>query len=114
MTTLLKLCDLADLPDKRAVVHGAEEIAVALCRVGDRVYGFEARCSHALKPLDGARARGGSLMCPHHGARFDLATGKHLAAPAVRGIKAYEIRIENEEVFVVMSAKGQPLGGEDA
>lgn len=114
MNTLLKLCDLASLPDKRAVVRSAQEVSVALCRVGDVVYGFEPRCSHALKPLDGARVRGESLMCPHHGARFDLATGKHLAAPAVRGIRAYEIRIENEEVFVVMSSDRQPLGAGDA
>jgi len=39
------------------------------------------RCTHASSSFDGGRVRRGSVMCPLHGARFDLASGKCLGGP---------------------------------
>lgn len=95
----IKICALTDLKEGRAAIHTIGAERVTLCRVGERVYGFEERCSHALKPLEGARIRGGTLMCPHHGARFDLETGRNVAAPAVRGIQTFHIEVKDGEVL---------------
>jgi nitrite reductase/ring-hydroxylating ferredoxin subunit len=46
--------------------------------------GFRAvinRCTHASSSFDGGRVRRGSVMCPLHGARFDLASGKCQGGP---------------------------------
>jgi 3-phenylpropionate/trans-cinnamate dioxygenase ferredoxin subunit len=57
-------------------------------------------CSHASLPLDGGRVRGTSIICPHHGARFCLKTGRVLGPPAHEGITAYPTRQEGDEVLV--------------
>ena len=50
-------------------------------RVGAAWFAVENRCSHAGSPLDQGRVRRGAILCPLHGARFDLATGKCLGGP---------------------------------
>ncbi|MFZ4109975.1 MAG: Rieske (2Fe-2S) protein [Polymorphobacter sp.] len=57
-------------------------------------------CSHALLPLDAGRVRGAALLCPHHGARFDLATGKALGPPAWTGIAVYPLRLVEGRVEI--------------
>lgn len=49
-------------------------------------------CSHAAQPLDGGRVRGSSIVCPHHGARFDLKSGRVLGPPASAPIAAFPTR----------------------
>lgn len=91
---------LSDLKDGAATAFEVAGRSIVLCRSGNAVYALEGRCSHALQPLDGARVRGDTLMCPHHGARFDIRSGQHVAAPAVRGIKTYDVRLQGEMVEV--------------
>lgn len=49
-------------------------------------------CSHAALPLAGGRVRGSSILCPHHGARFDLRSGRALGPPAWTGIASWPVR----------------------
>ena len=46
-----------------------------VCRFGGEFYAVENRCSHRNERLSGGRIRRGQIMCPVHGARFDLRTG---------------------------------------
>ncbi len=63
-------------------------------------YAVAALCSHAALPLEGGRVRGTSIVCPHHGARFCLKTGRVLGPPAHEGITAYPTRVEGDEVML--------------
>ncbi len=59
-----------------------------------------ALCSHASLPLSGGKVRGASIVCPHHGARFCLKTGRVLGPPAHEGIMAYPTRVQDGQVMV--------------
>jgi len=61
---------------------------------------IENQCSHEKKSMEGARIRAGKIVCPHHGANFDLETGKAMSAPAVLPITVYPTRVEGDDVFV--------------
>lgn len=100
MSAYYSVADINDLKDGKATAFDVAGCAIVLCRSGNDVYALEGRCSHALQPLEGARVRGDTLMCPHHGARFDIRSGKHVAAPAVRGIRTYDVRLNGETVEV--------------
>jgi nitrite reductase/ring-hydroxylating ferredoxin subunit len=60
----------------------------------------ENQCSHEKKPLEGGRVRAGKIVCPHHGANFDLETGKAVSAPAVLPIHVYPVKVEGDDVMV--------------
>ena len=59
-------------------------------------------CSHALLPLAGGRVRGSAILCPHHGARFDLRSGRALGPPAWTGIANWPVRQTGERVEVLL------------
>ncbi len=80
------------------------DVAGAKCLIArDAAGGWHAvaaLCSHALLPMDKGRVRGTALLCPHHGARFDLATGKALGPPAWTGITVYPLRLVEDRVEI--------------
>jgi 3-phenylpropionate/trans-cinnamate dioxygenase ferredoxin component len=57
-------------------------------------------CSHAALPLETGRVRGSSLLCPHHGARFDLRSGRALGPPAWTGIASWPVKLVEERLEV--------------
>lgn len=78
----------------RFVQH--EGAAFLVVRDGDgRVQALDGLCSHARLPLTGARLRRGHIICPHHGARFDIDTGAAKGPPAHCGIARYGARENN-------------------
>lgn len=89
----------ADLAPGEARCLAAAGVIVARGQDG-QYYAVERRCSHAALDLDGGRVRGASLVCPHHGARFDLRTGRVLGPPAHAPIAAYPTRVRDDMVEV--------------
>ncbi|MFD1613262.1 Rieske (2Fe-2S) protein [Sphingomonas tabacisoli] len=91
---------LSDLPEEgiaSSVLDGQE---ILVCRSGGEVFAVENVCSHAGQPLAGGRVRNGWIMCPFHGARFDLETGQPLGPPAECPIRTYPVRIFGDAVEV--------------
>ena len=42
----------------------------------------------------------GYIICPRHGARFDIRTGRVLSLPAVDDISAYPVRVVQDEIQI--------------
>ena len=49
---------------------------------------------------DQGELQGCQIMCPRHGALFDVTTGRALTLPAVMPLETYTVRIEGDDVFV--------------
>ena len=76
-------------------------VLIAQTKNGD-FYAVENLCSHADAKLEGGRVRGNHIMCPLHGARFDLRDGSH-GPPAWAPIKTYELKVNGEDICVLIS-----------
>ena len=65
------------------------------------------RCTHQAALVSGGRVRRGAIMCPLHGARFELATGRCVGG-AYRDLRTFPVRSENGiiEVAVPDAAPG--------
>ena len=86
--------------------------AVLVMNTAEDAYkAIENMCSHEKKPLDEGRVRGGKrIVCPHHGANFDLETGKALSAPAVLPITVFPLEVQNGNIFVkLVEAQARPV-----
>jgi nitrite reductase/ring-hydroxylating ferredoxin subunit/uncharacterized membrane protein len=57
-------------------------------------------CSHEGGTLSEGRREGDTVVCPLHGSRFDLRTGKALEGPAVFPQRAYETRAREGKVEI--------------
>lgn len=57
-------------------------------------------CSHDGGPVGEGELTGEEIICPRHGARFNIRTGKVLSMPAVTDIPIYPVRIRNGNIEV--------------
>ena len=73
---------------------------LALARVEGRVFAVEDRCSHDDGPLGEGRMEGCEVVCPRHGARFDVRDGRATRMPAVQGIHSVPVKEEGGKVYV--------------
>ena len=104
MTDWVDVAPLAEFgPVARAVVDvdGAE---VAVFNIDGQIYAIEDVCSHDAECLLCEQAEGEvegfEIICPRHGARFDIRTGKALTAPAYEDIASLPTRVESGLVQV--------------
>ena len=66
--------------------------AVIVCRTREGLHAVDAVCTHAYARLDEGRLRGHRLICPLHGASFDVRSGAVLGAPATEPLRTHEAR----------------------
>ena len=84
--------------------------SVVIAHLPDGFHAVENRCSHAASPLDSSRVlKGGQILCPLHGARFDLKTGAAKTAPAFRPIAVYPVRVVDGQVEVAVPPRMAPV-----
>jgi anthranilate 1,2-dioxygenase ferredoxin component len=74
---------------------------VLIAKTEDGFQALNDRCTHAASRLSTGRIRRGAVMCPLHGARFDLATGKCIGG-AYRDLRAFPLRIEAGTIAVAV------------
>jgi 3-phenylpropionate/trans-cinnamate dioxygenase ferredoxin subunit len=72
-------------------VDGAQ---VAVFNVDGTCYAIEDICPHDGGILTGGTVEGDVVVCPRHGARFCIRTGKVLAPPAYEDVVVFPVRIE--------------------
>ncbi len=73
---------------------------VLLCNVDGEIFAIEDVCTHDGGELDQGQLDGCTIMCPRHGAMFDVKTGTALTLPAIVPVPTYEVRVEGDDIFV--------------
>jgi 3-phenylpropionate/trans-cinnamate dioxygenase ferredoxin component len=81
----------------RVVVDGQE---ILLCNVDGEIYAIEDVCTHDGGPLDQGELEGCRVVCPRHGANFDVRTGEALTLPAVVPLGTFSVTIEGDDISV--------------
>jgi len=69
---------------------GLQELV--LIRTGDAILALHNQCAHAGGPLNEGSLVDGSIECPWHGSRFEVATGRRRRGPTVYDQPTYEVR----------------------
>jgi 3-phenylpropionate/trans-cinnamate dioxygenase ferredoxin subunit len=92
-----KVSEVAPGTTRRVLVDSAE---ILLCNIDGKIYAIEDVCTHDGGPLDQGTLEGERVVCPRHGATFDVRTGDALTLPAVMPLMTFEVTIEGDDVFV--------------
>jgi nitrite reductase/ring-hydroxylating ferredoxin subunit len=96
----MKLAELA-VGAMRACTVGGREIVV--CHTREGVFALDNICTHAEARLCEGRLRATRLVCPLHGASFDIRDGRVLAPPADVPLPVHGVRIVDGTVEVALS-----------
>ncbi|MFH1071623.1 MAG: non-heme iron oxygenase ferredoxin subunit [Candidatus Glassbacteria bacterium] len=81
------------------VVIAGRPVAVVRTAEG-RLFAVDDTCTHEEASLSGGFVEGNTIECPHHGATFDLETGRALTLPATSGLRTYEVKVEKGEILI--------------
>ncbi len=77
---------------------------VLLARVANRFYAVGGVCTHYGAPLCEGLLSGTTVRCPWHHARFDLASGRATAPPALSGLPVYQVVVGPDRVRILRRA----------
>lgn len=83
------------LDEGEHVVIDLEVMDVAIFNLDGEFYAIEDACTHDGAEISSGRLEGCEIVCPRHGARFCLKTGKVLKAPAYEDLSCFPVRVEN-------------------
>ena len=97
-----------DLPEKKIYCAEADGVGLAVVRVKGEFFAVENQCSHAAATFDGGKVRAFQIICPLHGAMFDVRTGAGAGPPARRPIRAYPTRVNTTGMVEVDIANPLP------
>ncbi len=105
-----RLCRLDDIEDggtwSRVWGEKPQIFPLMITRRQDRLHAYVNVCPHQLLPLDGYSGEFVNpderhLMCIHHAAMFDIASGVCVAGPCRdRGLLAVNIDVRDDAVFM--------------
>lgn len=73
---------------------------IALFNVDGAFYAIDDECSHAGGSLADGSLNGHVVMCPLHGAEFDVKTGQVLSEPAEDAVKGYKVRVDGDDIKI--------------
>jgi 3-phenylpropionate/trans-cinnamate dioxygenase ferredoxin component len=99
-----KICKTSELNNNSGKRFIIDDVDVAVFKVDNRIYALSNICPHQHSPLiyDGL-IEDTCVVCPAHGWMFNLETGK--TPTGHRGLSSFEVKIENETVFVKVYKK---------
>jgi 3-phenylpropionate/trans-cinnamate dioxygenase ferredoxin subunit len=77
---------------------------IVVCRTKEGVFAVDNICTHAYARLNEGRLRGFRLICPLHGAAFDVRDGRPLGAPASRPLATHSLTIVDDRIEIEVDA----------
>jgi len=83
----------SELPAGKRLFVTIEDKSIVIFNVAGNLYAIADLCSHDNGPLGDGDLEGDEVICPRHGARFDIHTGKTRGLPAVVDIPAYPVHV---------------------
>lgn len=92
-----KKSDIPPGTTKRVAAGGCEML---VCNVDGTFYAIEDVCTHDGGPLDQGTLEGECIVCPRHGATFDVRTGAVVTLPAVVPLMTFALEVEGDDVYV--------------
>ena len=91
-----------ELPPGEVKIVRVGELAIGVYNLAGEFYAIEDRCSHD----DGPLAEGdfdpeeAVAICPRHGSKFDIRTGRALTLPAYEPVESFEVVVEDGVIKV--------------
>lgn len=102
MSTFVKVAMTHELAPGQGKLIEVDDKRIALFHVGDRYFAIDDMCPHRGGPLSEGDLEGETVVCPWHGAIFDLATGAVSRFPAAVGVTTYAVRVQGEQIEIAV------------
>lgn len=99
MAEFIKVAKLSDLSPGEKIRVEYEDEDVGLINLDNEIYAISDVCTHDDGPLMDGELEGEYIICPRHGARFNIKTGDY-TFPAFAPLPRYQVKIEGNDIFI--------------
>ena len=103
-TSMEKVATLEEIPQGKTLCVEIGGKEVLLCHTSEGVFAIDNMCSHAAARLCEGKLKGLKVLCPLHGAAFDVRDGSALTRPAVRPVDSYSVSLDGNDILVAVPA----------
>lgn len=99
MPEFIKVAKISDLaPGEKMLVEYDDE-DVGLFNLDGQFYAISDVCTHDDGPLVDGELDGDCIICPRHGARFNIKNGKQ-TMPAFSPVPLFDVKIKGDDIFI--------------
>jgi 3-phenylpropionate/trans-cinnamate dioxygenase ferredoxin subunit len=98
----LQVAGVEEVPPGERIFIEVGEQAIVILNIAGQLFAIGDVCTHDDGPLGDGELDGFQIVCPRHGARFDVRSGKALALPAVVDTPSYPIRVMDGMIEIGM------------
>jgi 3-phenylpropionate/trans-cinnamate dioxygenase ferredoxin component len=105
MSEFIAVAKTSEIPDPGKLLVEVGERLVVLIHAAGHFYALDDICTHDGGPLSEGplNPAAGTIMCPRHGAKFDVKSGAALTMPATKPTASHEVKIEGDNILVRLS-----------
>jgi len=87
-----------DIPPGERLFLEMGDLAVVIFNIAGKLFAIGDVCTHDGGPLGDGELDGYQVICPRHGARFDVRNGVALTLPAVQDTPHFPVRVNGDEI----------------
>ena len=91
----LEIAPADQVPDGERLFIEVEGKQIVIFNLAGKFFAIGDVCTHDNGPVGDGEIEGSEIICPRHGGRFDISTGKATSLPAVVDIPAYPVRVRD-------------------
>lgn len=89
----IEIAPVAELPNGERLFVELEGRSLVIFNIAGQFFAIGDICSHDDGPVGEGDLEGYIIVCPRHGAEFDVRTGQAVQMPAVVDIPAYPVKV---------------------
>jgi 3-phenylpropionate/trans-cinnamate dioxygenase ferredoxin subunit len=103
MSEFVPVAKRSELAGSHKLCLEVEDRFVVLVELDGEIYCLDDVCTHDGGPLGEGEIEGNCLVCPRHGAKFDIRTGAAVAMPATEPTGTHQVRVDGDQIYVRLS-----------
>ena len=107
-SSFVPVMTLAEIPLGSMQARVLEGREIVICHTREGVFALDNVCTHAHARMCEGRLRATRLVCPLHGASFDIRDGRVLGPPAVVPLPTHQVRVVDGTIEVALNPIPSP------
>ena len=100
MANLIEVAKTNEIMSGEGKLIEVEGHEIALFNCDGSYYAIDNTCTHQGGPLCEGDLEGDKVICPWHGAEFDVKTGKVVGPPAEESVRSYRVHVEGDSIRI--------------
>ena len=98
--SFVEIAKIDEIPDGKMKVIKIDNNNILVTNIAGKYYAIGAKCTHAGGDLSKGKMDGNIVICPRHGSKFDVITGKSVSGPAKQSVPIYQVKIQGKSILI--------------